>query len=229
MNPSSSDLLFLCYIVTTAGVIANTVIFSVSVCLWIYLCLCLCLSSFIPSSLPLPLPMSLILQKIHSELCLLSLHAFITVKWKLEGSSESWWILLGQTREGKFSWSRCKWKDVLLKLSNERTCNGGFVANNRHCSALHCIVELHCSELHRKKHIKKLMVVCCSFLLLLQTWAGWQSDVSEGPVIFGGYKYDSTDSDRGCSRVAYRASRATLVGLSFLGNYSVIQSSDLKT
>jgi hypothetical protein len=47
-------------------------------------------------------------------------------------------------------------------------------------SALHCIVELHLSGLHREKHTKnktkqnktkqnktKLLVVCCHFLLLL--------------------------------------------------------------
>ena len=45
-------------------------------------------------------------------------------------------------------------------------------------SALHCVVELHLSGLHRKKCTKKLLVVCCSFLLLPQTLADWQSDVS---------------------------------------------------
>jgi hypothetical protein len=33
-------------------------------------------------------------------------------------------------------------------------------------SALHCIVELQLSGLHREKHNKKLLVVCCSFLPL---------------------------------------------------------------
>ena len=45
-------------------------------------------------------------------------------------------------------------------------------------SALHCIVELYLSGLHREKCIKKLLVVCCSFLLLLWTQADWQSDVN---------------------------------------------------
>jgi hypothetical protein len=45
-------------------------------------------------------------------------------------------------------------------------------------SAIHCIAELHLSELHREKHTKRLLVQCCSFLLLQQTWAGWQNDVN---------------------------------------------------
>jgi hypothetical protein len=45
-------------------------------------------------------------------------------------------------------------------------------------SALQCIIELHLSELHREKPTKKLLVVCCSFLPLVQTGADWQSDVS---------------------------------------------------
>ena len=45
-------------------------------------------------------------------------------------------------------------------------------------SALHCVVELHLSGLHREKCTKKLLVVCYSFLMLLQTQADWQSDVS---------------------------------------------------
>ena len=45
-------------------------------------------------------------------------------------------------------------------------------------SILHCIVELHLWGLHREKCIKKLLVVCCSFLLLLWTQADLQSNVS---------------------------------------------------
>jgi hypothetical protein len=44
--------------------------------------------------------------------------------------------------------------------------------------ALHYIIELHLSGLHREKRTKKLLVVCCSFLQLLQTLANGQSDVS---------------------------------------------------
>ena len=45
-------------------------------------------------------------------------------------------------------------------------------------SALHCVVELHLSGLHREKRTKKLLVVYCSFLQLPQTLADWQSDIS---------------------------------------------------
>ena len=60
-------------------------------------------------------------------------------------------------------------------------------------SALLCIAELHLLGLHREKHIKKLLVVCGSFLLLLQIPADWQSDAScgktgRGDVMFRGYK-----------------------------------------
>jgi hypothetical protein len=40
-------------------------------------------------------------------------------------------------------------------------------------SALHSVVELHLPGCHREKCAKKLLVVCCSFLPLLQTWADW--------------------------------------------------------
>jgi hypothetical protein len=36
-------------------------------------------------------------------------------------------------------------------------------------SAFHCVFELHLSGFHREKRTKKLLVVCCSFLLLLRT------------------------------------------------------------
>ena len=46
-------------------------------------------------------------------------------------------------------------------------------------SALHCVAELHLSGLHREKHTKKLLSSGVPlFLLLLWTWADWQSDVS---------------------------------------------------
>ena len=74
-------------------------------------------------------------------------------------------------------------------------------------SALHCIVELHLSGLHREKCTKKLLVVCCSFLLLAQTQADWQTMSAETDVlrqdpwrihdVWREYKKDSTDSDGG--------------------------------
>jgi hypothetical protein len=59
-------------------------------------------------------------------------------------------------------------------------------------SALNWVIELHLSELHRKKcmheyahvrvhthtHTHKHLVMCCSFLLILQAPVDWQSDVS---------------------------------------------------
>lgn len=42
----------------------------------------------------------------------------------------------------------------------------------------YCIVELHLLGLHREKGTKNLLGVCCSFLLLLRTWADWHSGVS---------------------------------------------------
>jgi hypothetical protein len=45
-------------------------------------------------------------------------------------------------------------------------------------SALHCIVELHLSGLHREKCTRELLVVFCSFLLLPKTQANWQSNVN---------------------------------------------------
>jgi hypothetical protein len=54
------------------------------------------------------------------------------------------------------------------------------LTTHTYSSALHCIVELHFWGLHRENcpKKKKLLVVCCSFLLLPQTQADWQSDVS---------------------------------------------------
>jgi hypothetical protein len=82
-----------------------------------------------------------------------------------------------QTCEGTFPLSIHRREDVLLKQARERACDEEFFTNNIR-STLHCIVKLHLSGLHRKKHTKKLLVVCYIFLLLLQTWADWESDVS---------------------------------------------------
>ncbi|EDL29764.1 mCG148019 [Mus musculus] len=45
-------------------------------------------------------------------------------------------------------------------------------------SALHFVVELHLSGLHREEQTKKFLVMCYSFLLLPRIRAHWQSDVS---------------------------------------------------
>ena len=45
-------------------------------------------------------------------------------------------------------------------------------------STLHYVFELHLSGLQREKCTKNLLVVCCSFLPLPQTWADWQRVMS---------------------------------------------------
>jgi hypothetical protein len=51
---------------------------------------------------------------------------------------------------------RCMMKDSLL-------------TTHMYWSALHCVVGLHLLGLPREKHTKKLLVVCCSLLLLPRT------------------------------------------------------------
>jgi hypothetical protein len=70
-----------------------------------------------------------------------------------------------QTWEGKFHWSRYRKNDVLLKQEHKRTRDWGFFANSRHILVtLHWVVKLYLLGLHRKEHIKKLLVVWCRFL-----------------------------------------------------------------
>ena len=66
-------------------------------------------------------------------------------------------------------------EDVQLKQTHERThlMKDSSLTTCMYWSALHCVVELHLSGLHRKKHTKKFLVVCCSFLPLPQTPADW--------------------------------------------------------
>ena len=45
-------------------------------------------------------------------------------------------------------------------------------------SALHAALSYICQDSIERNAPEKLLVVCCSFLLLLQTRADWQSDVS---------------------------------------------------
>jgi hypothetical protein len=66
----------------------------------------------------------------------------------------------------------------LLKHVKGRGMKDSLLTTHMYWSALHCIVELHLSGLHRKKRTKNLLVVCCCFLLLPRTQADWQSDVS---------------------------------------------------
>jgi hypothetical protein len=88
-------------------------------------------------------------------------------------------------------------------------------------SSLHCMVELYLSGLHREKCTKKLFIVCCNFLLLAQTRADWQSDVSWDKLqdtCWGkpsrGHKCGrSIKSDGGWAWLAYRASCAMFVVL----------------
>jgi hypothetical protein len=65
----------------------------------------------------------------------------------------------------------------MLKQAHERTRGEGFSANDTHVLA--CLTL--CSYipfLRRERHHEKLLVLCYDFLLLLQTLAGWQSDIS---------------------------------------------------
>jgi hypothetical protein len=63
----------------------------------------------------------------------------------------------------------------LLKRTHERTCKDSLLRTHMYWSTLHCVVELHLLGLHREKLIKqtdkKLFVLYCSFLLLLQNGA----------------------------------------------------------
>jgi hypothetical protein len=55
------------------------------------------------------------------------------------------------------------------------------LTTHRNWSTLHCVVELHLSGHHREKCTKNLLVVCCSFLLLLWTQADWMNMVKWNP------------------------------------------------
>jgi len=57
-------------------------------------------------------------------------------------------------------------------------------------SAVHYIVDLHLSGLHREKHTKNLLE-CCVFLLHLHTQADGQNDVSCDRVM---WRFDKLDS-----------------------------------
>jgi hypothetical protein len=71
---------------------------------------------------------------------------------------------LRHTREGKFSRSRYRRRVVPLKQACERTCDEGFFTMTCMCwSALHCVVELHLSGLHRGTHTKKLLWCVLAF------------------------------------------------------------------
>ena len=95
-------------------------------------------------------------------------------------------------------------------------------------SSLHCLIDLHWLGLHREKHTKKLLVVCCSFLLLPRTLANWQSDVSWdrcmcwGKTRGGQWRLEvikrtgQTGQMGGWARLACRASCARLMGLADL-------------
>jgi hypothetical protein len=160
------------------------------------------------------------------------------VKWRLMCSLESrlcWMVFccgkhvkecfadvgtgerLRQTCEGTFSW-----RDVLLKQACDRTRDERFFANNTHALVPLTLLNRVCwmLGLHREKHTKNLLEVCCSFLLLPRIQADWQSDVSwdncmcwaktqvearhvlrQDPWrtcdVSRDYKKNSTDSDKG--------------------------------
>ena len=106
-------------------------------------------------------------------------------------------------------------------------------------SALHCVVELHLSGLHREKCTKKLLVVCCSFLLLPRTWADWQSDVSWDRCTCWGqdpWKKRGLEGinripwiDRDTAWLASTASCAVLVALTCSLIFSTLREAQLRT
>jgi hypothetical protein len=99
---------------------------------------------------------------------------------------------LRQTHEGKFCWNRHRKEDVLLKQACKRTRDERFFANNNLLAFLTLCSWAHLSGPHREKHTNKLLVVCCSFCLLLKTQADWMhpcwGKARGGHVMFGGYK-----------------------------------------
>ena len=83
-------------------------------------------------------------------------------------------VLLGQTREGVFSWSRHRWKDVLLKQACERMCDVKKECKYNPTGSWRCWVVLVCLAI--KRNIPKDFWWCSSgFLLFLWTRADWQS------------------------------------------------------
>ena len=66
------------------------------------------------------------------------------------------------------SWSRHRRNDVLLKQARERTCDEGFLANDRHRPPHIAFVGKPWREMHQK-----LVAVCCSLLPLSRTRADW--------------------------------------------------------
>ena len=57
-------------------------------------------------------------------------------------------------------------EDVLLKHVKRQMMKRSLLMTHMCWSALHGIVELHLSGAYREEHTKKVLVVCCSFLLL---------------------------------------------------------------
>jgi hypothetical protein len=86
---------------------------------------------------------------------------------------------LRQTPESKFHWSRHRWKDALLKQARARTREEFFANTTRALVHLTLCDWAPYVGLYRIENCtKKLLVVCLGFLLLLPTWADWQSGIS---------------------------------------------------
>jgi hypothetical protein len=86
------------------------------------------------------------------------------------------------------------------------------LTTHMYLSSLYSVVELHLSGLHRKKHTKRFLVVCSSFLRLSWTQGDWQSDVSWDRQslwmtcdVWREYKSDSADSEKGLAWLTYIA------------------------
>ena len=56
-----------------------------------------------------------------------------------------------------------------------------FAKTHMYWSTLHCVVELNLLRLHREKRTKKRLMMFCSFLLLLWTWAGRMHALRQDP------------------------------------------------
>jgi len=87
-------------------------------------------------------------------------------------------VLLGRTREWVFSWSRYRWKDVLLKQACGRTRDEGIFANNMHVLVcLTCVIKVYLSRLHRKRNApKKRLLVCWLAASLRFRWLGLMAE-----------------------------------------------------
>ena len=101
-------------------------------------------------------------------------------------------VLLKQTGEGTFCWSRHKWKDVLLKQACGRhMMRDSSLTTHMYWFALHHVAELHLLGLH---HTKNLLVASCCFsrlgtigrVMSADTYSRAEGRPEWGQVMLGG-------------------------------------------